>query len=110
MQTAAQCASADVVYHVPGKNSYAGDAVGLDAFKQLLDTIRAASDGSGQHTPLHVLADDRAVMVYSRVTAARKGKQLDMEMAYLFRFDEEGKVIEGRTIPVDLYTFDEFWI
>ncbi|MEZ4866587.1 MAG: nuclear transport factor 2 family protein [Caldilineaceae bacterium] len=109
MQTAGQCASAGIVYHVPGKNPYAGDVVGLNAFKELLDTIRAASAGSGKHTPLHILADDRAVMVYSRVTAERQGKHMDMEVAYLFRFNEEGKVVEGRTIPVDLYAFDEFW-
>ena len=49
-------------------------------------------------------------MVYSHITATRNGKQLNMEVAYLFRFDEEGKIMEGRTIPVDLYAFDEFWM
>jgi len=48
-------------------------------------------------------------MVYGHATAQREGKTLDIDHAYLYRFDHEGKIIEGRTIPVDLYAFDEFW-
>jgi ketosteroid isomerase-like protein len=109
METVAQCMSADIVYHAPGKSEYAGEYVGIDAFRQMLDTIKAASGGTINHTPLHILADDRAVMVYSHVTGMRKGKHFDSDVAYLFRFNEEGKIVEGRTIPVDLYAFDEFW-
>ena len=28
---------------------------------------------------------------------------------YCALYDKEGKIIEGRTIPVDLYAFDKFW-
>jgi ketosteroid isomerase-like protein len=107
--TVAQCMSEDVVYHVPGKTPFAGGHVGIDAFRQMLDAIIAAAGGTVKHTPLHILADDRAVMVYSHVTGTRKGKHFDGDVAYLFRFDADGKISEGRTIPVDLYAFDEFW-
>lgn len=98
-----------MVYHAPGKSPFAGDYVGIEAFRQLLDDLAEASGGTITHTPLHILADARAVMVYSQVTGTRNGKQFDSEVAYLFRFDEEGKIVEGRTIPVDLYAFDDFW-
>lgn len=108
LETVAQCMSADVVYHVPGKSKFAGDYVGIEAFRQMLDQIREATDGSITHTPLHILADDRALMVYSQVLGTRKDAHYAGEVAYLFRFDD-GKIVEGRTIPVDLYAFDEFW-
>ena len=48
-------------------------------------------------------------MPYGRATAEREGKRLDIDHAYLHLFDDEGKVIEGRTIPVDLYALDDCW-
>ncbi len=39
----------------------------------------------------------------------REGKTLDIDHAYYYRCDKNGKMVEGRTIPVDLYAFDEFW-
>ena len=108
METVSQCMSNDVVYHVPGKSEFAGDYVGIEAFGRMLDTIKAATGGTMKQTPLHILADDRAVMVYSHATGARKGKHFDGDTAYLFRFDADGKIVEGRTIPVDLYAFDAF--
>jgi len=108
METVSQCMRDDVVYHVPGKGEFAGDYVGIKAFGQMLDKIKAATGGTMKHQPLHILADDQAVMVYSHVTGARNGKRFDGDLAYLFRFDTDGKIVEGRTIPVDLYAFDDF--
>lgn len=108
METVSRCMSDDVVYHVPGKSEFAGDYIGIEAFGRMLDQIKSATGGTMNHTPLHVLADDQAVMVYSHVTGTRKDKHLETDTAYLFRFDTDGKIIEGRTIPVDLYEFDEF--
>lgn len=109
MTTVQQCMSESVVYHAPGKSPLAGEYVGIDAFRQLFDEITKAADGTMKHAPLHILADDQAVMVYNNVTGTRNGKHYDGDVAYLFRFDEGGKIYEGRTIPVDLYAFDEFW-
>ena len=55
-----------------------------------------------------VLADERYLFVYGRVHAERAGKTLDSDHCVVFRFSE-GKIVEGRTVPVDLYEFDDFW-
>jgi ketosteroid isomerase-like protein len=56
-----------------------------------------------------VVADDEYLFAYGRVSATRNGKTLDSDHCVVFRF-AEGKVVEGRTLPVDLYAFDAFWI
>ena len=53
-------------------------------------------------------ADDRALMVYGRATAEGEGEKLDIDHAYRYLINDEGKVVEGRTIPADLYAFDDF--
>ena len=110
METVSQCMSADIIYRIPGKTKYAGDYVGIEAFGQMLDDLKTSTGGTMNHTPLHILADDNAVMVYSHVTGMHKDRHLDMDVAYLFRFDDDGRIYEGRSIPVDLYLFDEFWM
>ena len=59
--------------------------------------------------PQIVLADDQSVMVYACSTAQREGKTLDINQVNLYRFNDEGKIYEGRAIPVDLYAYDAFW-
>ena len=55
-----------------------------------------------------VLADDRFLFVYGRISAERNGKRLDSPHCVVFEF-EAGKIVAGRTVPVDLYAFDAFW-
>lgn len=71
--------------------------------------MKELSGGTIKFEPQVVLADDKAVMVYGHATAQRDDKTLDIDHAYLYRFNEERRIIEGRTIPVDLYAFDDFW-
>ena len=54
-------------------------------------------------------ADDSAVMMYWYVTAKRERKVLVINWAYLYRLHEEGNIIEGKMIFVDLYAFDALW-
>jgi ketosteroid isomerase-like protein len=101
--------SENIVYRIAGKSPIAGEHRGIEQFTRLLQLVKELSDGTIAFNPQVVLADDRTVMAYGRATAKRKGKTLNIDHAYLYRLDEEGKIIEGRTIPVDLYAFDEFW-
>jgi hypothetical protein len=78
-------------------------------FDKALKLVKELSGGTIKFEPHIVLADDQAVMVYGHATAQREGKALDIDHAYLYRFNKEEKIFEGRTIPVDLYAFDEFW-
>jgi len=101
--------SDEIVYRVPGKSPIAGEYHGISEFGDLLKRVRELSGGTVSFEPTVVLTDTNSVMMYGRSTAKREGKSLELEQAYLYLFDDDGKVVEGRTIPTDLYAFDEFW-
>ncbi len=105
---AAEILHPDVLYTIPGKSPIAGQTRGAQAHFDMLRAIRERSGGTLHLAPVAVVADDTYLFVYGRVTAEREGKRLDSEHCVVFRF-EEGRIVEGRTLPVDLYTFDEFW-
>jgi hypothetical protein len=101
--------SENIVYRVAGRSPIAGEYHGIQQFARALRFAKDLSGGTIQFEPQVILANDQAVMVYGHATAWREGKTLDIDHAYLYRFNKEGQIIEGRTIPVDLYAFDEFW-
>ena len=109
IDAASKYCSKNIVYRITGKSPIAGEYRGIEQFDKALKLVKELSGGTIRFEPQFVLADDKAVMVYGRATAQREGKTLDIDHAYLYRFNEEGKIVEGRTIPVDLYAFDEFW-
>ena len=77
-------------------------------FRKLIEKVKELSGGTVTIKPLVTLADDEYVFVLARVTGRRGEKVLDIEHCYLYRFSN-GQLVEGRTMPVDLYEFDEFW-
>jgi ketosteroid isomerase-like protein len=101
--------SQNIVYRVAGRSPIAGEYHGIEQFARALKLAKELSGGTIKFEPQVILANDQAVMVYGHAAARREGKTLDIDHAYLYRFNKEGKIIEGRTIPVDLYAFDEFW-
>ena len=101
--------SQNIVYRIAGKSPIAGEFHGIEQVAKALKLAKELSGGTIKFEPQEVLANDQAVMVYGHATAQREGKTLDIDHTYIYRFDEEGKIIEGRTIPVDLYAFDAFW-
>ena len=109
LEAAKEVFSETLVYYVAGKSLIAGEYYGIDQFFALLQRVKALSGGTLTLTPQIMLGDDKAIMMYVHATARREGKMLDIEQAYYYRFGENNKIVEGRTIPVDLYAFDEFW-
>jgi len=101
--------SENIVYRIAGRSQLAGEYRGIEQFDKALRLAKELSGGTIKFEPQTILADNKAIMVYGRATAKREGKTLDIDHAYLYKLNEEGKIIEGRTIPVDLYAFDEFW-
>ena len=109
LDAASEYCSNNIVYRIAGRSQIAGEYRGIEQFDKALKLVKELSGGTIKFDPQIVLADDHAVMVYGRATAQREGNMLDIDHAYLYRFNREGKIVEGRTIPVDLYAFDEFW-
>lgn len=109
IDAASKYCSENIVYRIAGKSLIAGEYRGIEQFDKALKLVKELSGDTIKFEPQLVLADDKAVMVYGHATAQREGKTLDIDHTYLYLFNKEGKIIEGRTIPVDLYAFDEFW-
>jgi ketosteroid isomerase-like protein len=73
-----------------------------------LKRARELSGGSLKLEPRAVAADGDYLVVWGRITASREGRTLDSDHCVMYRF-QSGKIVEGRTVPVDLYAFDAFW-
>ena len=97
-----------VEYIVPGKSAIAGHTHDIAGLISMLRRGKELSGGSLQLELRSVVADDQYLFVYGRIHAERLGRVLDTDHCVVFRFEHE-KIVEGRTVPVDLYEFDAFW-
>lgn len=98
----------DLSYTIPGRSLIACATRGVADHLRVLRQARELSGGTLRLEPRAVAADGDYLFVWGRITAQRAGKALDSEHCVMYRF-KDGKVVEGRTIPIDLYRFDEFW-
>lgn len=98
----------NIVYVIPGRSPIACETRGLAAHLGALKLARERSGGTLKLEPSAVAADGDYLVVWGRITAQREGRTLDCEHCVMYRF-ENGKIVEGRTVPTDLYAFDEFW-
>lgn len=98
----------DVVYTIPGRSPIAGTARGLSEHLAQLQKARALSNNTLRLAPTDVVASANRLFVYGRITAERGERRLDSEHLVVFRF-EGSRIVEGRTVPLDLYEFDAFW-
>jgi uncharacterized protein len=98
----------DVVYRLPGRNVVAGEYHGIDGFAGIMRRLRDETNGTVVLTPTAVLADDDNLIARARVTAERRGRRLDTENCYAFRFID-GKMIEGQVFLSDQPQVDDFF-
>ena len=108
LSTVEELVASDVDYIVPGRSRLAGHTKDLAGLLEMLRRSKELSGGTLRLENGTVLADDRFLFVYGRIRAERAGRQLDSPHCVVFEF-EAGKIVAGRTVPVDLYAFDEFW-
>jgi ketosteroid isomerase-like protein len=108
LSTVAELVDPAVDYVVPGRSPIAGRTRDIAGLLGMLRRSKELSGGTLRLEPRTVVADAEYLFVYGRISAQRKGKTLDSDHCVVFRFGG-GKIVEGRTIPVDLYEFDEFW-
>lgn len=98
----------NVIYTIPGRSQIAGETTGISAHLAALKRARELSHGTLKLTPRAVAADGDYLVVWGRITAEREGRTLDCEHCVMYRF-RSGRIVEGRTVPIDLYAFDAFW-
>jgi len=97
-----------VVWHEPGRSSFAGDYRGLDAVLGFLGDLKARSGGTFKVEVLDELNAPERVVVFQRETATRKGKSLDVIAAVDYEIHHR-KITEVTVYHPDTYEFDEFW-
>lgn len=98
----------DLTYTVPGRSPIAGVTNDIQSHLQTLSLAKKLSGDTLKVEPRAVAADGDYLLIWSRISAQRPGKVLDSDHCTMYRFSA-GRVVEGRTVPVDQYAFDAFW-
>lgn len=98
-----------VVWHLPGRSSFADDYQGRDATLAYFGQLGEKTGGTFRAELKHLLADDDdRVVGIQRSTGERDGKHLDVGNCIVFKL-KDGRVIDGLEHFHDLYAWDEFW-
>jgi ketosteroid isomerase-like protein len=86
--------AADAIWHVPGDNPVSGDYRGLDAIVQEIGARMEPLD-SWTIEPRHVMANGNYAVAVAHIKGERRGHRIDMHGAHVFRFNDEGLIVEA---------------
>lgn len=100
--------ASDLVYTLPGRSVLAGTTHGVQDHLAMLKRARELSMGTLRLTPEALAIDADHLFVWGTISASRADRQLQCKHCVVYRFSH-GKIVEGWTIPTDLYAFDAFW-
>jgi ketosteroid isomerase-like protein len=108
MDTLRKLFDADIVYHVPGRSSLAGDYQGPDEVLGLFARIFELSGGTYQ-AELHdaVANDDHTVALFT-ASGQREGATLD-DRTVLVSHVRDGRLAEVWLLSENLYALDAFF-
>lgn len=98
----------DLEYTVPGRSVLAGVTLGVKAHLAMLKRARDESNGTLRLQPEAIAVDGDHLFVWGTISATRGARRLESKHCVVYRFND-GKIVEGRTVPTDLYAFDAFW-
>jgi uncharacterized protein len=98
----------DVVLHVAGRSSLAGDHKGLQAVKELFDKYMASLGENPELITHDILANDEHGVVMYETRATKEGQSVAIRTTNLCHF-RDGKVSELWTVDDDPYIADPFY-
>ncbi len=107
VDTLKQIWAPEIVWHVTSDNPWFGDHVGPDAIFDYLADLGEAGETYDARIYDILVSDDRVLLV-TRVTARRHGRQVDTQECMLARI-EDGKIAEVWTLALDPAAFVGFW-
>ena len=99
----------DVVWHVGGNHPLSGDYRGRDAIFEYFGKVRDLTGGGLRSEPQDILADDSHGGVFTRVTADRDDRHLDVVLAQAYRINPDGKFTEYWALADDQDAVNAFW-
>jgi ketosteroid isomerase-like protein len=98
----------DLLYTIPGRSFLASATRGVAAHLAVLGRARAETKGTLRFIPTAKAVDGDYLLIWGAISAERNGRRLEGPHSVMYRFEGQ-RIAEGRTIPIDLYAFDEFW-
>ncbi len=98
----------DVVWHVPGTSSIAGEHRGVEAVLAYLEKRRAMTDSTFRVTVHGAELIAGRVVQLAGGRAVRDGRELTWETVGVFRV-VDGRIAECWLVPFDAAAFDEIW-
>jgi hypothetical protein len=97
----------DVVVHIPGTSTLAGEYKGVDQLQGLFQRfMESVGDYSFENHAY--LADDEHGVILQKGTAQRDGKTLSLDEVFVFHF-RDGKISEMWYAPLDQAALDA-WV
>ena len=109
MDTLVELFDESIVWHLPGRASFANDYQGREATLAYFAQIGQETGGTFQAELQELIGDDEdRVIGIQRSTGDRNGKHRDVGNCIVFQL-KDGRVIDGREHFHDLYAWDEFW-
>lgn len=109
LEGVAQLVAPDVVYTFHGRHAASGIYRGIDGFREVVARAKQLTDGTASFEPLAITTGDRALMVWGVFRGSRRGETFETHHAYYYRFDDDARMVEGHTVPVDQHLANEFW-
>ena len=108
METLRQVFADDIVWHVPGRSSLAGDYEGVDAALGYFGQTMELTGGNFSVSLHDVVAGDDHVVGLHTARAEREGRRLEDNQVLVFHLNE-GRVASVWQHFGDTYANDEFW-
>jgi uncharacterized protein len=99
----------DVAWHVAGSHPLSGDHRGEDELIAHFGRLRDLSDGTYALEPLSLLASDHHTAFFTRATARREGRALDVVLAHVLTVRSDGLWREYWVTADDQDAEDAFW-
>ncbi|MEA2717430.1 MAG: uncharacterized protein QOI99_1747 [Actinomycetota bacterium] len=101
--------TADLAWHVAGSHPMSGDHRGLDGLMGYFGRLRAGTDGTFALVPESILASDHHTALFTRATARREARTLDVVLAHALTVRSDGLWREYWVCADDQDAEDGFW-
>ncbi len=99
----------DVVWHVGGRHHLSGDYSGREALFSYFEDVQRLTGGTLRIEPESIVSSDRYTAMFTRVTAQKDSKSLDVVLAQILRNGPDGQWSEYWAVADDQDTVDAFW-
>jgi len=100
--------SDDIVFHVPGRSKLAGTYTKAEFAPRLISRVMELSAGTFRESVDDAVANDHHGVVLATATLQRGDTPHEFKTAHVWAI-RDGKFIEWREYPRNLYKFDEIW-